>query len=87
MPPRMFFRFCLRRNLFKRPGAARFPMTIEAASAEGLCRICNFAGRRQKEHKPCDYHRVLNYLGVPAGMCALMDEDIARKRRDMALGF
>jgi len=61
-------------------------MTIEEASAAGLCQICNFAGRRRRERKPCDYHRVLNYLGVPDGMCALRDEDIARKRRDLALG-
>ena len=68
------------------PKAGRFPMTIEAAAAAGLCRLCNFAGRRRREHKPCDFHRVLNFLEVPAGMCALTEEDIARKRQDIALG-
>jgi hypothetical protein len=64
----------------------RFKLTIEQASAQGLCKLCNYAGRGKYEHKPCDYHRVLNWLNVPAGMCALTEDDIARKREDMALG-
>ena len=67
-------------------GAARFPMTIEEASAQGLCKFCNFAGRGKYEHKFCEYNRVLNWLNVPDGMCAFMDDDIASKRQDMALG-
>ena len=65
----------------------RFSLTIEAAMSQGLCKLCNYAGRGKHEHKPCDYHRVLNWLKVPAGMCALTDEDIARKRHDMDLGL
>ena len=87
MRPRMFFRCCLRRKLSKQAGVDRFPLTIAEASASGLCRLCNFAGRRRREHKPCDYHRVINYRNVPDGRCALMEEDIERKRLDMALGF
>jgi hypothetical protein len=63
-----------------------FPMTIDEAYAAGLCRLCNFAGRGKYEHKPCDYHRILNYMNVPSGRCALKADDIDRKRQDMALG-
>jgi len=66
---------------------SKFPLTIEQASAAGLCRLCNFAGRRRRENKPCDFHRMLNYLKVPDGMCALTEADIARKKRDMGLGL
>jgi len=66
---------------------SKFTLTIEQASAAGFCRLCNFAGRRRRENKPCDFHRVLNFLKVPSGMCALTEEDIARKRHDIALGW
>ena len=64
----------------------KFRLKIEQAYGAGLCRLCNYAGRGKYEHKPCNYHRVLNWLNVPAGMCALTEDDIARKREDMALG-
>ncbi|HKL81765.1 MAG TPA: hypothetical protein VJ879_04550, partial [Desulfobacter sp.] len=66
---------------------SKFTLTIEQASEAGLCRLCNFAGRRRRENKPCDFHRMLNYLKVPDGMCALTEADIARKKRDMGLGL
>ena len=66
---------------------SKFPLTIKQASAAGLCRLCNFAGRRRREDKPCDFHRMLNYLEVPKSRCALKESDIARKKRDMGLGL
>lgn len=60
-------------------------ITIKAAGNLRLCRKCNFAGRRAKEIKPCNYHsygKSMNYRNVPAGMCALGSEDIKRMQRD-----
>ncbi len=50
---------------------------IAEANKLKLCTKCNFAGRRKKEAKPCNYHTYpsLNYRNIPAGMCALRQDD------------
>lgn len=50
---------------------------ISQAKELRLCAKCNFAGRKAKEAKPCNYHShpSLNYRNIPAGMCALRLDD------------
>lgn len=59
-------------------------MTIQEAVRINLCYTCNFAGRLEKEKKPCNYHNLpgLNYLNIPDGMCALTDEEVEQRRRE-----
>ena len=60
-------------------------ITIKKANILRLCHKCNFAGRRAKEMKPCNYHsygKSMNYRNVPSGMCALRPEDIKRMLSD-----
>ena len=52
-------------------------ISINEAEALMLCKKCNFAGRKKREKKPCNYHMhpSLNYRNIPSGMCALRLED------------
>jgi len=63
-------------------------ISIEKADGLRLCKKCNFAGRFEKQSKPCDYHRhgeSLNFRGVPSGMCALRPEDRDRVVSDYGI--
>jgi len=59
-------------------------ITISDANNLRLCVKCNFAGRKNKEQKPCNYHAhpSLNYRNIPSGMCALRLEDRDRMFSD-----
>ena len=61
-----------------------FYITIEEAAATGYCPTCNFAGRKEKELKSCNYHShpSLNYLKIPEGKCALKPFERDRRRKE-----
>lgn len=60
---------------------------IKEAHKIKLCIKCNFAGRKKKEKKPCNYHShpSLNYRNIPDGMCALRIEDRDRMFGDYGI--
>lgn len=59
-------------------------ISINDAYKLNLCKRCNFAGRKKRQEKPCDYHThpSLNYRKIPPGMCALISEDRDRMFSD-----